>query len=340
MRFSEGDRGGRSGPGGCGQPGALPLWWTHQPSDQARAGYALRASADRAARRSRAARPVAARPGVTDIPRQRRRLTWLDRGQAWSGCLSGTSRTRRRCAGSPCARGVWPGAAWTTPCPGSTACCPGQSGCTRSCPAGQRRDDGEPAVVAAPAPFGSRTSNAWGCVRRAKRALCARMVAERRGLHVVTGGTGAGKTTLLAALLGEVEKSGRILVVEDVLEMPLHAGHVIAPAGPPGECRGAGLVTLVDLVHKRWMRPDRLVVGEVRGAEVRELLLALNTGHEGGCCIAARHRPADARPVGSARRPAVCRPPPSASKSPPRSRPWCVARTPAGRMVTAVEELW
>ncbi|MFN8097713.1 MAG: TadA family conjugal transfer-associated ATPase [Dermatophilaceae bacterium] len=111
---------------------------------------------------------------------------------------------------------------------------------------------------------------------------------------VVTGGTGAGKTTLLAALLAEVDERERILVVEDVLEIPLHRGHVVRLQARPANVEGQGLVTLVDLVRQALrMRPDRLVVGEVRGAEVRELLLALNTGHEGGSCTLHANRPAD-----------------------------------------------
>ncbi|CCI54201.1 TadA family conjugal transfer-associated ATPase [Nostocoides jenkinsii] len=111
---------------------------------------------------------------------------------------------------------------------------------------------------------------------------------------VVTGGTGAGKTTLLAALLAEVDPTERLLVVEDVLEIPLHHAHVVRLQARPANVEGTGLVTLVDLVRQALrMRPDRLVVGEVRGAEVRELLLALNTGHEGGCCTLHANKPAD-----------------------------------------------
>jgi pilus assembly protein CpaF len=100
---------------------------------------------------------------------------------------------------------------------------------------------------------------------------------------VVSGGTGAGKTTVLAALLAECDPGERIVVVEDVRELAPEHRHVVRLQGRSANVEGRGAVTLVDLVRQALrMRPDRLVVGEVRGPEVRELLAALNTGHEGG----------------------------------------------------------
>ena len=105
-----------------------------------------------------------------------------------------------------------------------------------------------------------------------------------RAAFLVTGGTGTGKTTLLSALLSLVPPGDRLLLVEDAGELaPVHP-HVVRLEARPPNLEGAGAVTLRDLVRQALrMRPDRVVVGEVRGAEVVDLLAALNTGHEGGC---------------------------------------------------------
>ena len=111
---------------------------------------------------------------------------------------------------------------------------------------------------------------------------------------VVSGGTGCGKTTLLAAMLAEVPAGERIVVVEDVRELAVAHPHVVRLQGRGPNVEGHGAVGLVDLVRQALrMRPDRLVVGEVRGAEVREMLAALNTGHEGGCGTLHANAPAD-----------------------------------------------
>ncbi|MFD1859469.1 TadA family conjugal transfer-associated ATPase [Aeromicrobium camelliae] len=111
-----------------------------------------------------------------------------------------------------------------------------------------------------------------------------RQLVAARVAFVVTGGTGTGKTTVLAALLGEVPGDERIVLVEDASELRPHHSHVVGLEARPANVEGAGLVTVRDLVRQALrMRPDRLVVGEVRGAEVVDLLAALNTGHEGGC---------------------------------------------------------
>jgi pilus assembly protein CpaF len=113
--------------------------------------------------------------------------------------------------------------------------------------------------------------------------LLAAVVRARRSF-VVSGGTGSGKTTLLAAMLALVSSGERIVVVEDVRELSVDHPHVVRLQGRAPNVEGRGGVTLVDLVRQALrMRPDRLVVGEVRGAEVREMLAALNTGHDGGC---------------------------------------------------------
>jgi pilus assembly protein CpaF len=108
------------------------------------------------------------------------------------------------------------------------------------------------------------------------------LVARRANL-LVTGAAGAGKTTLLAALLAATPGHERIVTIEDVAELRFaHPHHVRLEARQPN-LEGAGGVDLARLVREALrMRPDRLVVGECRGAEVRELLAALNTGHDGG----------------------------------------------------------
>jgi pilus assembly protein CpaF len=109
-------------------------------------------------------------------------------------------------------------------------------------------------------------------------------IVGRRLAFLVTGGTGSGKTTLLNTLLSLVPSTQRLVLVEDASELRPEHPHVVGLEARPPNIEGAGEVTLRTLVRQALrMRPDRLVVGEVRGAEVVELLAALNTGHEGGC---------------------------------------------------------
>lgn len=110
-----------------------------------------------------------------------------------------------------------------------------------------------------------------------------RRIVRARLAFLVIGGTGSGKTTMLGALLGEVPAGERIVCVEDAGELcPTHP-HVIRLIGRRANIEGAGEITLRELIRQSLrMRPDRLVVGEVRGAEVCDLLAALNTGHDGG----------------------------------------------------------
>ncbi|WP_439591929.1 TadA family conjugal transfer-associated ATPase [Microbacterium sp.] len=108
-------------------------------------------------------------------------------------------------------------------------------------------------------------------------------VVVRRANILVTGAAGAGKTTLLAALLASAEPSQRIVTIEDVAELRIAHPHHVRLEARQANLEGAGGLDLARLVREALrMRPDRLVVGECRGAELRELLSALNTGHDGG----------------------------------------------------------
>ncbi|MEW2356503.1 TadA family conjugal transfer-associated ATPase [Spirillospora sp. NPDC029432] len=109
-------------------------------------------------------------------------------------------------------------------------------------------------------------------------------VVTARAAFLVTGGTGTGKTTLLSTLLSMADPGERLVLVEDSAELSPDHPHVVRLEARPPNVEQAGGVTLHDLVRQALrMRPDRLVVGEVRGSEVASLLNALNTGHEGGC---------------------------------------------------------
>lgn len=177
-------------------------------------------------------------------------------------------------------------------------------------PSGRRLDDGQPwvdarlphgvrlhAVLPPVAPGGTCLSLrvprrsvfdlpelvALGTIPRDGATLLQRLVRSRQPF-LVSGGTGTGKTTLLSALLSLVDVRDRILLVEDSGELAPAHPHVVRLEARPANTEGAGEVSLRALVRESLrMRPDRVVVGEVRGGEVVDLLAALNTGHEGGC---------------------------------------------------------
>jgi len=135
--------------------------------------------------------------------------------------------------------------------------------------------------------------DALGTLPGESGALLRGLVAARTAF-LVTGGTGSGKTTLLSALLGEADPAERIVVCEDAAELTPAHPHVVRLLTRPPNVEGVGQVTLRDLVRQALrMRPDRLVVGEVRGAEVTDLLAALNTGHDGGCGTLHANRPSE-----------------------------------------------
>lgn len=135
-----------------------------------------------------------------------------------------------------------------------------------------------------------------GGIDASGEALLRAMLTARLAF-LVSGGTGSGKTTMLSALLTAVDPTERIVTVEDVAELRPRHPHVVRLVARPANIEGAGGVSLRDLVRQALrMRPDRLIVGEVRGAEVCDLLAALNTGHDGGAgtvhANSARERPA------------------------------------------------
>lgn len=111
-----------------------------------------------------------------------------------------------------------------------------------------------------------------------------RAIVARRRAYLISGGTGSGKTTLLSAMLSLVPASERLVICEDSRELAPEHPHCIRLESRRSNAEGAGAIDLTVLVRQALrMRPDRLIVGEVRGAELCDLLAALNTGHEGGC---------------------------------------------------------
>ncbi|QSB05454.1 TadA family conjugal transfer-associated ATPase [Natronoglycomyces albus] len=195
--------------------------------------------------------------------------------------------------------------------------------CRLAAVAGRRLDDGNPFVdvrmadgtrfhamlrpVAGSGPYLSFRTHRSRAFTLAQLVECQTLTEALAGLlhrvvrarlpFLVTGGTGTGKTTLLASLLSLANDSERLVLVEDAAELRPDHPHVISLEARPANVEGQGVVTLADLVRESLrMRPDRVIVGECRGAEVTELLAALNTGHDGGAgtlhCNAAADVPA------------------------------------------------
>jgi len=112
---------------------------------------------------------------------------------------------------------------------------------------------------------------------------------------LITGGTGTGKTTLLNVVSQYIPANERIITIEDAAELRLHQDHVLRLESRPANIEGKGQVTIRDLVRNSLrMRPDRIVVGEVRGAEALDMLQAMNTGHEGSLSTVHANSPRDA----------------------------------------------
>jgi pilus assembly protein CpaF len=126
------------------------------------------------------------------------------------------------------------------------------------------------------------------------RDLLAEAVRSRRNL-IVSGGTGSGKTTVLNAISSFIAADERVITIEDAAELRLVQPHVVRLESRPAGIEGTGEVTIRDLVRNALrMRPDRIVIGEVRGAEAMDLLVALNTGHRGALSTVHANGPADA----------------------------------------------
>lgn len=120
------------------------------------------------------------------------------------------------------------------------------------------------------------------------------LVQTRRNM-LISGGTGTGKTTLLGALTGLVPNTERIVTVEDAAELSVQAVHVARLEARPANVEGRGAIDLRQLVRNALrMRPDRLIVGEIRGGEAIDLLLAMNTGHDGSLATIHANGPDDA----------------------------------------------
>jgi pilus assembly protein CpaF len=135
---------------------------------------------------------------------------------------------------------------------------------------------------------------ARGTINDELRALLASAVRDRRSI-LISGGTGSGKTTLLNALSAYVAPEERVVTIEDAAELRLRQPHVVRLESRPPSVEGRGEVTIRDLLRNALrMRPDRIVIGEVRGPEALDLLTALNTGHGGALSTVHANSPADA----------------------------------------------
>ena len=126
-------------------------------------------------------------------------------------------------------------------------------------------------------------------------ATLLRSVIDQRCNVVVSGATSSGKTSLVAALLARVARTERLVVVEDTTELPIEHGHVVRLEARPALADGPTPITVADLVRTALrLRPDRIVVGEVRGDEVLALVQAMNTGHDGSLSTCHANGPLDA----------------------------------------------
>jgi pilus assembly protein CpaF len=128
-----------------------------------------------------------------------------------------------------------------------------------------------------------------------KMSILLEIVVRSRLNVLISGGTGSGKTTLLNALSSHINNRERIITIEDTAELQLQQAHVGRMETRPPNLEGAGEITQRDLLRNALrMRPDRIIVGEVRGAEVLDMLQAMNTGHDGSMTTVHANAPRDA----------------------------------------------
>ncbi len=133
-----------------------------------------------------------------------------------------------------------------------------------------------------------------GTLTKGQRRSLRAAVADHRSV-LISGGTGSGKTTLLNALSRFISPGERVVTIEDAAELRLQQPHVVRLESRPAGIEGRGEVTIRDLLRNALrMRPDRIVIGEVRGPEALDLLTALNTGHDGALSTIHANSPADA----------------------------------------------
>ncbi|WP_144095367.1 CpaF family protein [Croceicoccus sediminis] len=125
-----------------------------------------------------------------------------------------------------------------------------------------------------------------------KMATCLKIAGASRMNIVISGGTGSGKTTMLNALSKMIDPGERVLTIEDAAELRLQQPHWLPLETRPPNLEGQGAITIGDLVKNALrMRPDRIILGEIRGAECFDLLAAMNTGHDGSMCTLHANSP-------------------------------------------------